>query len=463
MFQERFMSEHIRMTASFALMSTARMRRLPSIPVLPRLRQAAGITAALLTAMLVMIAGAARAQSHAEFVMVGATPAVVHRPDTGPAPHVAILYENGMSVTHPMCTEMAKRGFMTLCIIESSTGDSWENVALDVKAGVKYLRSQPGITKVVLYGHSGGGGIASFYQAVAENGVVFCQDPKKLSACGDQLAGLPPADGVLFPDAHPGFGVMAVRMVNPSMTTDGLKLHVDPVLDPYDPQNGFNPNGPSHYTPEFQERYFKAQAQVMDQLIAKAQQLQARVRSGEITDPTADQVAILGFGYGTHLDMMDPSIDSLMQTREPRRLLRNDGSIATETIHSVAVAMNVQPAAARRGVSESTSAQFLSRFAARATDSVSDIDFCSANSVTECNTRFIHVPVLFIAAGAGTFIPDEELMYETSPAKDKEYIVVEGALHGGQPCVPCEKMPGQYSNSERNMYDYMTKWINQRF
>jgi hypothetical protein len=103
------------------------------------------------------------------------------------------------------------------------------------------------------------------------------------------------------------------------------------------------------------------------------------------------------------------------------------------------------------------------RFAVRGTDSVSDIDFCSANSVTECNTRFIHVPVLFIASVANTFIPDEELMYKTSPAKDKEYIVMEGALHGGQSCVPSEKMPGQYSNSERNMYDYMSEWINKRF
>ena len=113
------MSEHTRMTASFVLMSSARMRRLPSIPVLTRLRQTAGITAALLTAMLVMIAGAARARSHPEFVMVGKTPPQC----TGrrrPAPHVAILYENGLSVPHPMCTEMAKRGFMTLCVIEFS-------------------------------------------------------------------------------------------------------------------------------------------------------------------------------------------------------------------------------------------------------------------------------------------------------------------------------------------------------
>ena len=45
----------------------------------------------------------------------------------------------------------------------------------------------------------------------------------------------------------------------------------------------------------------------------------------------------------------------------------------------------------------------------------------------------------------------------------KEYIVVEGALHGGQPCRACEKIPGQYANSERNMYDYIRDWINERF
>ena len=412
--------------------------------------------------MLVIAAGAARAQSRSEFVMVGRAPGVVHRPDTGPAPHVAVLYENGQSVTHPMCKEMARRGFLTLCIIESNAGDSWEDVALEVKAGVEYLRRQPGITKVVLYGHSGGGAISSFYQAVAENGVAFCQDPKKLSACSGRLAGMPPADGVLFPDAHPGMAVMDLRMINPSVSSDGLKFRVDPALDPSNPKNGFHPSGPSHYPPDFQERYFKAQAQVMGQLIAKAQQLKARVRSGEITDPTADKVAILGFGMSSHLGNVDTGIDSLMKTRQPRRLLRNDGSIVTETIRSVA-AGGFAPNSTRLGVSEGTSARFLSRMAVRATDSVNGVDYCTANSATVCNSQSIRVPVLFIAAGASNFIADEELMFETSPAKDKEYIVVEGATHGGQPCKQCEKTPGQYSNSERNMYDYISKWINQRF
>jgi hypothetical protein len=279
--------------------------------------RAAGIAATALVMMLV-IAGSALAQSRAEFVMVGRTPAVLHRPDSG-TPHVAILYENGMSASHTMCTEMARRGFVTLCIIESTTGDSWENVALEVKAGVEYLRKQPGITKVILYGHSGGGAVASFYQAVAENGAAFCQNPKKLSACSDRLAGMPPADGVLFPDAHPGMAVMDLRMINPSVSSDGVKTRVDPALDPFSARNGFSASGPSHFSAEFLERYHKGQAQVMTQLIAKAQQLQAKMRSGEITDPTADKVAIVGFAMNAHLDALDPSIESLMATRQPRR------------------------------------------------------------------------------------------------------------------------------------------------
>ena len=41
---------------------------------------------------------------------------------------------------------------------------------LDVKAAFDYAKSQPGITKVILLGHSGGSPVMSLYQAVAENG-----------------------------------------------------------------------------------------------------------------------------------------------------------------------------------------------------------------------------------------------------------------------------------------------------
>ncbi len=147
--------------------------------------------------LLALAAASALAQPPAEPITLGRTTAAVHRPQTG-TPHVAVLYENGRSAGHRMCTELALRGFLTVCINESDTGDNWENVALELKAGVDYARSQPGITKVVLYGHSGGGAVASFYQAVAENGVKFCQDSRKLSACSGQLAGLTPVDGSCF-------------------------------------------------------------------------------------------------------------------------------------------------------------------------------------------------------------------------------------------------------------------------
>ena len=53
-------------------------------------------------------------------------------------------------------------------------------------------------------------------------------------------------------------------------------------------------------------------------------------------------------------------------------------------------------------------------------------------------------------------------MYMTAPAKDNEFIVVEGATHGGQPCRQCGEAPGQYANSERNMYDHIAAWIQKR-
>jgi hypothetical protein len=38
----------------------------------------------------------------------------------------------------------------------------WETVVLDVKAAVTFMKSQPGITKVVLIGPSGGAPFMSF-------------------------------------------------------------------------------------------------------------------------------------------------------------------------------------------------------------------------------------------------------------------------------------------------------------
>ena len=201
------------------------------------------------------------AHSHPEYVPLGRLSAALYRPDSGPAPHVAflIMHRTANYMDHIGCTELSKRGCVALCMNtrfqNNETQVRWEQTPLDVKAGVEFLRRQPGITKVVLLGHSGGGPLMSFYQAVAEKGAAFSQDANKLVRCGDDLNGLPRADAIVFADAHAGNPVQALRSLNPSVVSDGGKLRVIPDLDPFDSRNGFNQNGRPHYSKEFPDLY----------------------------------------------------------------------------------------------------------------------------------------------------------------------------------------------------------------
>ena len=52
-------------------------------------------------------------------------------------------------------------------------------------------------------------------------------------------------------------------------------------LDPFDPANGYNPNGSSNYTDAFKNRYFKAQAERMNRLIDDALELLQQIEAGQ--------------------------------------------------------------------------------------------------------------------------------------------------------------------------------------
>jgi hypothetical protein len=67
------------------------------------------------------------------------------------------------------------------------------------------------------------------------------------------------------------------------------------------------------------------------------------------------------------------------------------------------------------------------------------------------------------AMGAHYFIRDNEIHYEVAASADKDFVVVEGATHGIRPCTACEQTKGQYSNSVRNFFDYVQRWIDARF
>src|SRR3954467_15993365 len=173
----------------------------------------------------------------------GAAKGALYRPDPAkyPTPHVGVIvmHRNSNYLSHISTKELPARGFVVLgmnprCDNNEAACAPWENNALDVKSGVNYLRSQPGITKVVLLGHSGGGPTMSFYEAVAEKGVAFCQDEHKLIKCASNLAGLPKADGMILMDAPPGNGINAVRSISPAVTNDSavVSQNRDPQVNP---------------------------------------------------------------------------------------------------------------------------------------------------------------------------------------------------------------------------------------
>ena len=181
------------------------------------------IGAALAAALaLTLVPEVAAAQSRPELIPVpGRIKMAIYRPDSGPAPTVGIIVMHRTSnyLTHRACTELSRRGFLMLCMNSRFENNEpavdFEQLPLDVKQGVEFLRKQPGISKVVLFAHSGGGPIMALYQAVAEKGTAYCKGEDKLTQCTDELAGLPPVDGIVFTDAHPGNAINLLRGINP--------------------------------------------------------------------------------------------------------------------------------------------------------------------------------------------------------------------------------------------------------
>jgi pimeloyl-ACP methyl ester carboxylesterase len=398
----------------------------------------------------------------------GAAKGALYKPDAGPAPHVAVLliHRTANFLGHLATTELAQRGFLVLAMNPRSDNNEavvdFERNALDIKSGIEFLRKQPGITRVVLFGHSGGGPATSFYQAVAEKGAAYCQGANKLVQCDSSLAGLPKADGIVLVDAHPGVSVNGLRSLNPAVLEEGNPRKTDPALDPYNPANGYDPKSP-HYSDAFKQKYLKAQSARMNRLIDLAQKRLAAMKAGTDAYPDDDLFLVVR-GEGARLMELDPSIHHT--TKAPQKLIKNDGTIVTQIVESVRPigrGSEASNASFANGTRLLTIRSFLSANAIRSNDAMDDIDWCSTNNSTVCAVKSISIPILITAMGAHYFIRDNEIHYEVAASQDKDFVVIEGATHGIRPCTACEKTPGQYSNSVKNFFDYVAGWMGKRF
>ncbi len=422
-------------------------------------------------AALLAAGSLAYAQSNPRYIQFtpNATKGALYVPDSGPAPRTAflVIHRTSNFMNLIATRELAKRGFMVLGMNPRSDNNEaavrFEEIALDIKQGIEFLKKQPGIGKVVLIGHSGGGPSTSFYQAVAEKGPSYCQGPNKLTECSNALTGLPAADAMVLLDAHPGNTVNTMRSLNGAVTDEAKPYELDASLNPFDPKNGFNPNGDSHYSDEFVDRFARAQAARMTRLVDKALKLREEMKAGKHA-PSDDEAFI---AYHNRARLSDISTGVHCCTTRPQKLLKNDGSIVTEIVKTVRVPT---PENAKRDASFDggtmflTVKSFLSANAIRARHSLDDIDWCSSNNSTPCAVASTSVPLLVVAMGGHYFIRDGEFIFDKAASKDKNFIVIEGAVHGMTPCRPCAAATGQsYDNATKNLYDYVAKWTTDRF
>lgn len=422
------------------------------------------------------LAGATQAQVPPTHVPLGAAQGMFYQPE-GRDAHVAFLIVHRTSdyLRHIGCTELPRRGFAALCMntryINNELLVDWDRIALDVKEGMAFLRRQPGIRSIVLLGHSGGGPTLSFYQAVAEGGTAFCQDPRKLVPCRDDLAGLPPGDALILADAHPGVPVILLRSLNGASLNE-TPGQFDPALDPYSPANGYNPAGSSRYAPDFQARYYAAQSARMNRLTDDIQARRQRITEKQSPYPDNDIVVIPhggnpgpGPGGASQLHSLDTEA-SLRRTLRPQQLLRNDGSIVRQVVQSVSppeLETRATTNSFDRGTKLLSIRSYLSTQAVRSTNSLDGIDHCSSNNSTICALGGISKPVLVMGMSGYLFIRDSEEEFEAARSSDKDLVFVEGATHGFTPCTACDSNPDAFRNSVRNMFDYIARWTEQRF
>ena len=394
-------------------------------------------------------------------------------PNSGPISHIAFLaiHRTGDYLAHVSTQELPKRGFSVLGMnsrFKNNEADvEWELIALDVRAGVRFLRSQPGITKVILIGHSGGGPTTSYYQAVAENGPAYCQGANKLSPCSNnQLAGFvatDKADGIVFLDAHPSNTITTLRALNGAVRSETNPKNTSANLDPFSVKNGFNPSGDSVYSKDFVERYSRAQSRRMNDLIDAALGIQQDIAAGKHV-PTDDDAFVF---YRVSARLSDFSTGVHGSTLKPAKLLKNNGTVESgKIVHTVRVSAPGQREedASFGGVKFLTLTSFLSANAIRSTHALDEIDWCTSNNSVPCAVKQISVPILVFSMQGHYFIRDGEYIFETAASADKDFIILEGANHGLGPCNPCAALHNaDYSNARINLFNYIKDWVLARY
>jgi pimeloyl-ACP methyl ester carboxylesterase len=404
---------------------------------------------------------------HTTYVRLGSNndDGLLYEPETQALkPRVALVYEHpgGNNFNVEVGPELASRGYRVLMVNYRGNESTVASYARGISRGISYLRTLPGVQRVVVSGHSGGGHLIAFYANVAEHGPAGCQGSTVLYPCkSEDVTDLAKPDGVVLLD--PTLGAFhSMSAIDPSY--DGKSRQ--PALDMYAAANGYDPkNGSARYTAEFARRFHGAQSarnmQIVDNAVARLKLIE--LGKGAFTDdePLLIPAANEG-GQGIRLYHADLSFVS--HTKKPHTLLKADGTVpevVIRTVRPVTAARNERAIGSLDGMSIHTTVRhFLADNALRTSsnfaiteDDIVGVDWGSSINSTPGSAPGITVPTLVLTMGCHYLIVPGEIVYDRLASKDKTYATVEGSAHSFTPCKP------EYGDTQKRTFDFVDSWL----
>ena len=88
-------------------------------------------------------------------------------------------------------------------------------------------------------------------------------------------------------------------------------------------------------------------------------------------------------------------------------------------------------------------------------DDIVGVDWKSAMSSTPANAEGITVPTLVLSMTCHYLMVPDEIIFNHLAARDKQFVLVEGAAHGFTPCRP------EYGDTSARTFDYVDAWLMQ--